>query len=125
MLAPNRAGNLAIFRASCGSTRAKDIDLTAGTLCIELAPKGHCLRLPIEGLPSAWSRPPALLAALWCKRRCVVMPLRARGAHLEARTLPLITLEGQSSFTDSESLHRDLEDLVWIRRNGSFCVFGR
>ena len=32
MLAPRIAGSLAIFSASWGSTRAKDIDLTAGTL---------------------------------------------------------------------------------------------
>jgi hypothetical protein len=60
MLAPSSAGNLAIFKASCGNTRAKDTDLTAGTLCIELAPKGHWLRLPSEGAPSARSSLPAL-----------------------------------------------------------------
>ena len=66
MLAPNKAGNLAIFNASCGNARAKDIDLIAGTLCIELAPKGHGFRVPSEGTLSTLSRPPALpVAARW------------------------------------------------------------
>lgn len=97
MLAPNKAGNLAIFRASCGSTRAKDIDLAAGTSCIELAPKGHCLRLLSEGPPSTRSMPLALPVAVRCRLRCVVIPLRMRGAHLADSSRPLITVYGQSS----------------------------
>jgi hypothetical protein len=96
MLAPSNAGNLAIFKASCGSTRAKDIDLTAGTLCIELAPKGHCWRLPSEGVPSTRSSPLALAVAERCRLRRVVMPLRVRGAHLAESARPLITVYDQS-----------------------------
>ena len=110
MLAPNKAGNLANFRASCGSTRAKDIDLTAGKLCIELAPKGHCLRLPNEGPPLTWSKPLALPVAERWRLCCVVMPLRMRGAHLAERTRPLITGKGQSSAVPG--IER-LKKLVW------------
>lgn len=97
MLAPNKAGNLAIFRASCGNTRANDIDLVAGTLCIELAPKGHCLRRPTEGHPPVQSRPLALAVAERCRLRCTTRPLLMRGAHLAESTRPLITVRGQSS----------------------------
>ena len=41
MAPPNNAGIRASLSASCGMTLANEIDRTAGTWWIELAPKGH------------------------------------------------------------------------------------
>lgn len=84
---PNMAGILTSFMASFGSIRAKEIDRTAGTLCIEFEPTGQAR--PRRAAPLfARSRPPVLDPALWTWRaRC---PFRNSGPSLWERILPLM-----------------------------------